>query len=208
MRDLALARATADRTLAKARQHLQGFLLRRDLLRLRRFCRLGWRTTGNAPRRARPAPRRNRMPNAGCRMLRRHRSQPMPAPRTTPRIATPLSRRMARRFWSPKRRCYRRLDSPNSPGVAWDKGCYKGQELTAQTKCRGPVKRRLVPVELSGPGATPGTKVMAEGQEVGDLRSCPGRLALAMLRLNRRGEGARRWQDAGYTAPARLGSGH
>ena len=58
MRDLVRARATAVRTLGKARQHLQGFLLRHDLLRLRRLCRLGWSAAENAPRRARPAPRR------------------------------------------------------------------------------------------------------------------------------------------------------
>jgi len=69
-------------------------------------------------------------------------------------------------------------------GIAWDKGCYMGQELTARTKYRGLVKRRLVPVELSAPGTAPGTKVLADGQEVGDIRSCAGRLALAMLRLD------------------------
>jgi len=42
MRDLVRARTTAVRTLGKARQHPQGFLLRHDLLRLRRLCRLGW----------------------------------------------------------------------------------------------------------------------------------------------------------------------
>ena len=31
-------------------------------------------------------------------------------------------------------------------GVDWKKGCYMGQELTARTKYRGLVKRRLVPV--------------------------------------------------------------
>jgi folate-binding protein YgfZ len=31
-------------------------------------------------------------------------------------------------------------------GVAWDKGCYTGQELTARTKYRGLIKKRLMPV--------------------------------------------------------------
>jgi len=35
-------------------------------------------------------------------------------------------------------------------GIAWDKGCYMGQELTARTKYRGLVKRRLVPVAFTG----------------------------------------------------------
>jgi len=52
------------------------------------------------------------------------------------------------------------------------------------TKHRGPVKRGWLPVDLSALGATAGTKVTTDGQEVGDLRSCAGRLALAMLRLD------------------------
>ncbi len=35
-------------------------------------------------------------------------------------------------------------------GVSWTKGCYMGQELTARTKYRGLVKRRLVPVTVAG----------------------------------------------------------
>ena len=69
-------------------------------------------------------------------------------------------------------------------GIAWDKGCYMGQELTARTKYRGLVKRRLVPVALNGPATPPGTPVLAEGQEVGVLRSTSGQAGLAMLRLD------------------------
>ncbi len=36
-------------------------------------------------------------------------------------------------------------------GVSWSKGCYMGQELTARTKYRGLLKRRLVPVTVAGP---------------------------------------------------------
>lgn len=68
-------------------------------------------------------------------------------------------------------------------GVAWDKGCYMGQELTARTKYRGLVKRRLIPVSLNGP-AEPGTPILAAGTEVGTLRSRAAGLALAMLRLD------------------------
>jgi len=69
-------------------------------------------------------------------------------------------------------------------GVAWDKGCYMGQELTARTKYRGLVKRRLVPVTLDSAAPPPGTPVMAEGSEVGTLRSSAGPLGLAMLRID------------------------
>lgn len=72
-------------------------------------------------------------------------------------------------------------------GVAWDKGCYMGQELTARTKYRGLVKRRLVPVALSE-AAAPGAPVLAAGVEVGDLRSTAGCLGLAMLRVDALGK--------------------
>jgi len=68
-------------------------------------------------------------------------------------------------------------------GVAWDKGCYMGQELTARTKYRGLLKRRLVPVEVAGPLPAPGTPVLQDGAEVGTMRSGRDALGLALLRL-------------------------
>ncbi len=69
-------------------------------------------------------------------------------------------------------------------GVAWDKGCYMGQELTARTKYRGLVKRRLVPVTLGSPPPPAGTPVLAAGAEIGTLRSSAGQMGLAMLRID------------------------
>ena len=69
-------------------------------------------------------------------------------------------------------------------GIDWQKGCYMGQELTARTKYRGLVKRRLLPVTLSQTGFPAGTAVHANGQEVGTLRSSAGLQALAMLQLS------------------------
>ena len=71
-------------------------------------------------------------------------------------------------------------------GVDWDKGCYMGQELTARTKYRGLIKKRLVPVEINGPLPEPGTLVMTpDGKEAGEVRSGQGSRALALLRLER-----------------------
>lgn len=67
-------------------------------------------------------------------------------------------------------------------GVSWTKGCYMGQELTARTKYRGLVKRRLVPVTVEGALPEPGTAVFDGEAEVGTLRSGRGDRALAMLR--------------------------
>jgi folate-binding protein YgfZ len=69
-------------------------------------------------------------------------------------------------------------------GVDWQKGCYMGQELTARTKYRGLIKRRLIPVTLEAAAPPPGTPILAEGVEVGTMRSSAGALALATLRLD------------------------
>lgn len=68
-------------------------------------------------------------------------------------------------------------------GVSWTKGCYMGQELTARTKYRGLVKRRLVPVAVEGPLPEPGTPVLLDGAEVGAIRSGRDGRALALLRI-------------------------
>ncbi len=69
-------------------------------------------------------------------------------------------------------------------GVSWSKGCYMGQELTARTKYRGLVKRRLVPVTVEGPLPPRGTPISLEGAEVGEMRSGREGLGMALLRLS------------------------
>jgi folate-binding protein YgfZ len=76
-------------------------------------------------------------------------------------------------------------------GVDWQKGCYVGQELTARTKYRGLVRRRLMPVEIRGPAPAPGTIVTVEGREVGEMRSSCDRIGLALLRVEVAREGQR-----------------
>jgi tRNA-modifying protein YgfZ len=68
-------------------------------------------------------------------------------------------------------------------GVSWSKGCYMGQELTARTKYRGLVKRRLVPVTIDGPVPGPGTPILRDGHEVGIMRSARDQIGLANIRL-------------------------
>jgi tRNA-modifying protein YgfZ len=69
-------------------------------------------------------------------------------------------------------------------GVDWGKGCYIGQELTARTKYRGLVKRRLMPVTIEGATPAPGTIVTADGREAGEMRSGSDGLGLALLRID------------------------
>jgi folate-binding protein YgfZ len=69
-------------------------------------------------------------------------------------------------------------------GVDWKKGCYMGQELTARTKYRALIRKRLFPVRLEGLPPEPGAPVQLDDQEVGELRSVSGDRALALLRVD------------------------
>ena len=69
-------------------------------------------------------------------------------------------------------------------GISWTKGCYMGQELTARTRYRGLLKRRLVPVAIEGPAPERGTPILTpEGAAAGEMRSSQGAQGLALLRL-------------------------
>jgi folate-binding protein YgfZ len=74
-------------------------------------------------------------------------------------------------------------------GIDWQKGCYMGQELTARTRYRGLVRKRLLPVAIEGPPPPPGTPVMRGDTEVGVMRSSRDGLGLALLRLEELGTG-------------------
>jgi folate-binding protein YgfZ len=69
-------------------------------------------------------------------------------------------------------------------GISWTKGCYLGQELTARTKYRGLVKRRLVPVTTTQSLPPPGTPISAAGREVGFMRSANQNAGLAIMRID------------------------
>jgi len=68
-------------------------------------------------------------------------------------------------------------------GVDWQKGCYVGQELTARTKYRALIKKRLLPVTIEGPLPPAGTPIMLGDKEAGEMRSGRDGLGLALLRL-------------------------
>jgi tRNA-modifying protein YgfZ len=69
-------------------------------------------------------------------------------------------------------------------GVDWTKGCYIGQELTARTKYRGLIKKRLFPVRIDGAAPAPGTILSLDGKEAGEMRSSRDGVGLALLRLD------------------------
>jgi len=68
-------------------------------------------------------------------------------------------------------------------GVDWQKGCYMGQELTARTKYRGLVRKRLLPVKIEGAALAPGAILNIDGKEAGEIRIVDGERGLALIRL-------------------------
>lgn len=68
-------------------------------------------------------------------------------------------------------------------GISWDKGCYMGQELTARTHYRGLVRKRLMPVRITGDAPAFDAELHKDGQAVGEMRSTCGDVGLALLRM-------------------------
>lgn len=89
-----------------------------------------------------------------------------------------------------------RMDALNA--ISWDKGCYMGQELTARTKYRALIKKKLFPATIDGPVPEIGTPVTLDGKEAGEVRSGRDGAALALLRL----EDVQRAAETGLTFQA------
>lgn len=68
-------------------------------------------------------------------------------------------------------------------GVDFAKGCFVGQELTARTKYRGLIRKRLMPVVLRGPRPEPDAIIRLGEREAGEMRSSVDGWGLALLRL-------------------------
>ncbi|MBL4614222.1 MAG: folate-binding protein YgfZ [Magnetovibrio sp.] len=75
-------------------------------------------------------------------------------------------------------------------GVNFSKGCFMGQELTARTRYRGLVKKRLLPVKIEGTAPQPGTVLEFDGREAGIMRTSVGNIGLALVRLDKLVDGA------------------
>ncbi len=70
-------------------------------------------------------------------------------------------------------------------GVDFHKGCYVGQEMTSRMKRRTTVKTKLCRVRYDGPAPAFETPIMADGWEVGRMRSGTQGLGLALIRFDR-----------------------
>lgn len=80
-------------------------------------------------------------------------------------------------------------------GVDFQKGCYMGQELTARTKYRALIKKRLLPVHIAGTPPESGAAILLDGVEAGEMRSHCHQAGLALLRL----EQLAAWREKGGT---------
>ncbi|MBS0272333.1 MAG: folate-binding protein YgfZ [Proteobacteria bacterium] len=70
--------------------------------------------------------------------------------------------------------------------ISWTKGCYMGQELTARTKYRGLVRKRLFPVIIEGDAPAEGSEIFLDRKPVGEMRTSNSGYGLALLRLEAR----------------------
>ena len=53
----------------------------------------------------------------------------------------------------------------------FSKGCYVGQEIVERIRSRGQVRRKFTGFEVNGPLPSPGSKVLVDGKEVGEITS-------------------------------------
>lgn len=67
--------------------------------------------------------------------------------------------------------------------IDWQKGCYMGQELTARTRYRGLIRKRLIPVKISGVMSGENLPIMQGDLVVGEMRSYCQNYGMALLRL-------------------------
>jgi tRNA-modifying protein YgfZ len=68
-------------------------------------------------------------------------------------------------------------------GVSFSKGCYVGQELTARTKHRAKIKKRLFQITFDGE-LTPGQTITSGGKEIAEVRSVQNGHGLALTRID------------------------
>lgn len=67
-------------------------------------------------------------------------------------------------------------------GVSFTKGCYVGQELTARTKHRAKIKKRLFRIEYDGE-LHEGDKITHQAREIAEIRSFSDGQGIALVRL-------------------------
>ena len=72
--------------------------------------------------------------------------------------------------------------------IAFDKGCYVGQELTARMKHRGTARKRLMPVMAAAALPAAGAAVINGETQIGEIFATYGTRGFALVRLDRLAE--------------------
>ncbi len=67
--------------------------------------------------------------------------------------------------------------------IDFDKGCYVGQEVTARTKYRGVVRRKLYKLEIVAGTSASDNVVMFAGNQIGEIKSIAGKRAIGLLEV-------------------------
>ncbi len=80
--------------------------------------------------------------------------------------------------------------------IAFDKGCYVGQELTARMKHRGTARKRLLAISADT-ALIRDSALTANGQEIGAVASAYGKRGFAIVRLDRLASAAPPFEVAG-----------
>jgi len=75
-------------------------------------------------------------------------------------------------------------------GVAFDKGCFVGQENVSRMKRRATTRKKFCPIAFEGEAIAYGAPVLAGAAEIGSVRSSIAGRAIALLRLDRAADAA------------------
>lgn len=70
-------------------------------------------------------------------------------------------------------------------GVAFDKGCFIGQENVSRMKRRATTRKKFCPIIFDGPAPEYGTPILAGAAELGNVRTGMECRAIALVRLDR-----------------------
>ena len=62
-------------------------------------------------------------------------------------------------------------ETEQARALNFSKGCYVGQEIVERIRSRGNVHRKFTGFRLSGAACAPGTKIQAQGKDVGEVTS-------------------------------------
>ena len=73
-----------------------------------------------------------------------------------------------------------RLDKLNC--ISWEKGCYMGQELTARTKYRGNVKKKLYGLKIKG-DLKKQKEIYFKNKLIGEIKSYDKNLGIGILKI-------------------------